>query len=87
MLELYQFESCPYCAKVRRVLGDLELDWIARSAPPGSRHSVELLAREGKSQVPYLYDPSTDARMFESDEIIDYLYATYGTRVERIGVA
>ncbi len=80
MLELYQFENCPYSAKVRRVLTELKLDWISRTAPPGSPHSHELIRRTGKPQVPFLYDPERGVEMFEADDIITYLYEAYGKR-------
>jgi glutathione S-transferase len=34
--------------------------------------------RSGKMQVPYLADPNTGKAMFESADIVRYLYATYG---------
>ena len=33
---------------------------------------------DGKLQFPYLVDPNTDTKMFESKDIIDYLENTYG---------
>jgi len=32
---------------------------------------------EGKVSIPYLYDPNTEQGMFESEDILDYLGATY----------
>jgi len=34
-------------------------------------------AAGGKQQYPYLVDPNTNTEMFESEEIVDYLLATY----------
>ena len=77
-LELYDFEGCPYCRKVREVLCELDLDYLAYPVARGSSRRVELRKRGGKVQVPYLVDPNTGAAMFESDDIIAYLNETYG---------
>src|SRR5262249_10891025 len=37
-----------------------------------------LVQLGGKTQVPYLIDPNTGTRLYESDEIIEYLNETYG---------
>lgn len=77
MLELYQFEHCPYCAKVRAKLSELELDYIARSAPKGSKKRDFLVALGGKEQVPFLVDQDRGVMMYESDDIIQYLEEYY----------
>ncbi|MEX2493879.1 MAG: glutaredoxin domain-containing protein [Nitrospirales bacterium] len=33
MLELYQFEECPYSTKVRKKLSEMEIDYILRNVP------------------------------------------------------
>lgn len=38
----------------------------------------EAIAKGGKSQFPYLVDENTGKAMYESDEIIKYLFDTYG---------
>jgi glutathione S-transferase len=78
LLELWDFEACPYCRKVREVLCELDLDYLAHPVAPGSPRRPELVRRGGKRQVPYLVDPNTGAAMYESDDIIGYLNATYG---------
>jgi glutathione S-transferase len=78
LLELYEFEACPYCRKVREVLSELDLDYLSHPVAPGSPRGAELVARGGKRQVPYLVDPNTGAEMYESDDIIGYLNASYG---------
>jgi glutathione S-transferase len=77
-LELYDFEGCPYCRKVREVLSELDLDYLAHPVAHGSPRRTELLRLGGKIQVPYLIDPNTGTRLYESDEIIEYLNETYG---------
>lgn len=78
LLELYDFEGCPYCRKVREVLSELDLDYIAHPVAQGSPRRQELLQLGGKIQVPYLIDANTGMRMYESDEIIAYLNESYG---------
>ena len=36
-LELYEFESCPYCRKVREVLSELDLEYVSRKGLGQSR--------------------------------------------------
>lgn len=78
MIELYQFESCPYCARVREVLSDLSLDWISRTATRGSDQRKKLIELGGKEQVPFLVDPEHNVHLYESEDIIAYLKKTYG---------
>ena len=77
-LELYDYEGCPFCRKVREVLCELDLDYIARPVAHGSARRKLLENLGGKIQVPYLVDPNTGTRMYESDDIVAYLSATYG---------
>src|SRR5947208_5535625 len=78
MLELYDFEACPYCRKVREALSELDLDYLEHPVAKGSAHRAALTALGGKVQAPYLIDPNTGTRLYESEEIIDYLNETYG---------
>jgi len=79
LLELYEFESCPYCRKVREALSILDIDAMIYPCPQnGPRFRPRAIARGGKSQFPFLVDPNTGAEMYESDIIIGYLYRTYG---------
>ena len=79
MLELYQFESCPYCAKVRAKLTDLQIDYILRNAPKGSRKREFIERTYGQAQVPLLIDMDNDVAMYESADIIAYLEENYGS--------
>src|SRR6266436_404158 len=78
LLELYDFEGCPYCRKVREVLSELDLDYLEHPVARGSPRRAELVKRGGKMQAPYLVDPNTGTELYESDDIIRYLNATYG---------
>ena len=76
LLEVYQFEGCPFCSKVRQKMTDLGLDFIARHVDPKDRSRVEEAS--GQTNVPVLVDPNTETTMPESDDIIDYLEEHYG---------
>src|SRR2546430_8419399 len=78
MLELYDFEACPYCRKVREALSELDLDYLDHPVAHGSPRRAELVRLGGKMQAPYLYDPNTETGLYESDDIVAYLNQTYG---------
>lgn len=77
-LELYQFEACPACRKVRERLHELNLEFLVRTAGRGSAKRAELEARGGKQLLPFLIDANTGVEMYESDDIVAYLNETYG---------
>ena len=78
-LELYEFESCPYCRKVREALSILDLDAVIYPCPKrGPRFRAEVVRRGGKAQFPYLVDPNTGEERYESDDIVHHLFETYG---------
>jgi len=79
LLELYEFEACPFCRKVREMLTVLDLDAKFYPCPKnGTRYRPEVLARGGKAQFPYLVDPNTGESMYESSNILTYLAERYG---------
>lgn len=73
LLELYDFEACPFCRKAREAIAALDLDVMVRPCPKGGTRF-----RPGKTQFPYLVDPNTDTSMYESMDIARYLAKTYG---------
>ena len=77
-LVLFEFEGCPFCRKVREALSELDLDYLCRPSAHGSKNRAEVAARGGRAMFPYLVDANTGVEMYESEEIIDYLHATYG---------
>lgn len=80
-LQLYDIENCPYCRLVREVLTELDLDVEIYPCPKmGERYRQEVKERGGKAQLPYLVDPNTDIEMYESLDIVAYLYETYGQK-------
>lgn len=75
--ELYHFEACPFCSKVRKKLEEMKIDYISRPInPDGRRQRVKDVS--GQTGVPLLVDPNTDTVMPESDDIVDYLEEQYG---------
>jgi len=79
LLELYEFEGCPFCRKVREALSVLDLDAVIYPCPKGGpRFRPEVEARGGKQQFPYLVDPNTGTEMYESDDIVRHLFERYG---------
>jgi len=78
-LELYEFENCPFCRKVREALCLLDLEAFIYPCPKGgSRFRPRVGELGGKQQFPYLMDPNTGQAMYESNAIIRYLFETYG---------
>ena len=80
-LQLYDIENCPYCRLVREALTELDLDAEIYPCPKqGERFRPEVVERGGKAQFPYLVDPNTGVEMYESLDIVEYLFDTYGQR-------
>jgi glutathione S-transferase len=80
-LELYEFEACPYCRLVREALTELDIDALVYPTPHGGmRFRPKVAELGGKQQFPFLVDPNTGQSMYESADIVDYLYRTYGKR-------
>lgn len=78
-LELYEFEACPFCRKVREALSILDLDADVFPCPKnGPRFRPEVKRRGGKAQFPWLVDPNSGLEMYESDTIVRYLFERYG---------
>ena len=78
-LQLYEFEACPFCRKVREALSILDLSAEIYPCPKGGkRYRPEVVRRAGKPQFPWLVDPNTGVEMYESDDIVRYLFETYG---------
>jgi len=76
-LELYSFESSPFCRIVREALSSLELPYLLHNVAKNSHKREEFVKRSAKMMVPYLIDPNTDTAMFESADIVRYLEQTY----------
>lgn len=86
MLELYQFETCPYCQKVREKLSRLGVSYVIHNPRLGNSddHEItnqqtydDLLEKGGIDQVPYLVDTDRETALYESDDIVEYLEEHY----------
>jgi glutathione S-transferase len=79
-LELYEFEACPFCRKVREALSFLDLEANIYPCPKGgTRFRPKATGLGGKEQFPFLVDPNTGQQLYESADIVRYLAKTYGT--------
>lgn len=79
LLQLYDMEGCPFCRAVREALSALHLDAEIYPCPKGGeRFRPAVAADGGKMQFPYLVDPNTGARLYESNDILAYLFRKYG---------
>ena len=79
-LKLYEFEGCPFCRKVREALTMMDLEAEIYPCPKGgTRFRAVVEAEPGPTRFPFLVDPNTDARLFESRAILEHLYRHYGT--------
>lgn len=81
MLVLYDMENCPFCRLVREAATELDLDLLIKPCPKDSkRYRDEAEAIGGLRQFPLLVDPNTGKHLYESMDIIEYLYREYGER-------
>jgi glutathione S-transferase len=79
LLELYEFEACPFCRRVREALSEFDLDAMIYPCPRGGgRWRARVVELGGKAAFPFLVDPGTGRSMYESADIVDYLRDTYG---------
>ncbi|MCB9745525.1 MAG: glutathione S-transferase N-terminal domain-containing protein [Alphaproteobacteria bacterium] len=78
-LVLYEFEACPFCRRVREAVTALDLEVLIRPCPKGGpRFREALRAKGGRVQLPFLDDPNTGRALYESVDIVRYMYQTYG---------
>mmetsp|Transcript_18248 Transcript_18248/g.33750 ORF Transcript_18248/g.33750 Transcript_18248/m.33750 type:complete len:290 (-) Transcript_18248:48-917(-) len=89
VLELYEFHGCPFCLRVRETIAVLGLDvkvypcpktTLSRGTSEGSRYRGKVKELGGKVQFPLLVDRNNDVVMHESEEIVKYLWKTYGDK-------
>jgi len=82
LLELYEFEACPFCRRVREAMSEFDLDAMVYPCPRGgTRFRPKVVAMGGSARFPYLVDPNPaegPRAMYESADIVTYLRETYG---------
>lgn len=77
-LTLYEFENCAYCRLVRMAITELHLDVDIRPCPKGgTKWRPEAIKLGGKTQFPLLVDENNGRMLYESNDIIQYLFKTY----------
>lgn len=76
-ITLYRLHACPYCERVVRRLNELGLAFASEFVEPlhSERNVVKRVA--GTRTVPVIVDDTTGVTMAESDNILEYLEATY----------
>ncbi len=75
-LELYKFDSCPYCQRVFRAIERLKVPVRMRDIEEDEEAARRLVEVGGLDQVPCLFIDGKP--LYESDEIIAYLERNFG---------
>ena len=77
-ITMYELPGCPFCAKVRTKLDELELEYDVIEVPRSHDERTEVEKVSGQTGVPVITDESQDVEgMAESDDIVEYLEETY----------
>ena len=78
-LQLYEFEGSPFCRRVREVLTLLNLDYEVYPCPKGGEKYRKIVQEKGgKQQFPFLVDENSGVALYDSQDIIHYLFQHYG---------
>ena len=72
MYELYVLDTCPYCHRVMEFFDNNNLKYLKKVVTDAENRD-ELLRLGGKEQVPFLYEPEKDIKMYESDKIMEFV--------------
>ena len=75
-LSLYQFDACPFCARVRHAADDLGIDIELRDTLACRDFAAEVVENTGRRTVPVLRIEHEDGKvewMPESADIVRYL--------------
>ncbi len=79
-LQLYQYEACPFCVKVRRAMKRQSLNIATRDVKRSDTARAELLAGGGDLKVPCLRIQDGEYGyqwVYESKDIIGYLESRF----------
>lgn len=77
-ITLYELPGCPYCAKVRSTLEELDLEYDVVEVPRSHADRTVVEEVSGQTGVPVITDESQDVHgLHESDRIVAYLEETY----------
>ena len=72
MFDLYILQTCPYCKKVIEFMDKHSINYSLNDVSKPDKYN-ELIKIGGSAQVPFLVDCENNVKLYESDEIIDYL--------------
>lgn len=72
MLLLYKMEGCPFCEKVIKHLEEQNVQYRSLDVSDPVNFD-ELLHLGGQDQVPFLVDTDHNAKMYDSNKIIQYV--------------
>lgn len=82
-LALYHYDSCMFCARVRKAMAALGLNIELRNIHGDREHYRALVTHGGRTTVPCLrIGPGADGEarwMYESADIIRYLVEQFGS--------
>ena len=79
-IRIYEFEGCPFCRRVREAVTDLDLIVDIYPCPKNAQVHRDLVQEfGGKLQFPFMVDENTGTQLYESGDIVKYLYGTYGS--------
>ena len=79
---LYQYQTCPFCMKVRREMDRLSLNIETLDAQQEGKNRDDLVRGGGQAKVPCLKitDQAGNSQwLYESDKIIEYLRGRFAT--------
>ncbi|TYT63009.1 glutaredoxin family protein [Natrialba swarupiae] len=77
-ITMYDLPGCPFCAKVRSKLEELDLEYDVIEVPRSHGDRTEVERVSGQTGVPVITDEANDVEgMPESDDIVEYLEETY----------
>ena len=77
-MKLYNIDGCGYCAMVRSVLDQLDIDYERIDVPWAHHERRNVFEVSGQYMVPVLVDD--EVVMSDEYKIIDYLKKTYSVR-------
>ena len=72
MLDLYVKEGCPYCGKVIEFFDKNGIDYEKKLMSDPENYDF-VIKEGGKDQAPFLVDLENHNKLYESQDIIDYV--------------
>ncbi len=72
MIDLFIIPTCPYCQKVIKYMDQNKISCNIFDTNDND-NVLRLLSIGGKDQVPFLYNENTNEKIYESEDIINYL--------------